>query len=127
MTSIKLQKLVYYCQAWSLVWDEEPLFQEAVEAWAMGPVVHELYLAHRGQFQLDCWLQGDPAKLAPHQIETIDVVLEFYGEKSTQWLVELSHQEKPWKDACGDDAQPGERCENTISHAAMADYYTSLL
>mgnify|MGYP001247259517 CR=1 FL=1 len=24
MTTMKLQKLVYYCQAWSLVWNEEP-------------------------------------------------------------------------------------------------------
>lgn len=28
MTTMKLQKLVYYSQAWSLVWDEKPLFQE---------------------------------------------------------------------------------------------------
>ena len=33
-TSWKLQKLVYYCQAWSLVWDEEPLFEARIEAWA---------------------------------------------------------------------------------------------
>ena len=26
VTTWKLQKLVYYCQAWSLVWDDEPLF-----------------------------------------------------------------------------------------------------
>ena len=37
MTTMKLQKLVYYSQAWSLVWDEKPLFEEAIEAWANGP------------------------------------------------------------------------------------------
>ena len=26
MTAMKLQKLVFYSQAWSLVWDEKPLF-----------------------------------------------------------------------------------------------------
>jgi len=26
MSHMKLQKLVYYCQAWSLVWDEELFF-----------------------------------------------------------------------------------------------------
>jgi hypothetical protein len=36
ITAMKLQKLVYYSQAWSLVWDEEPLFSERVEAWRMG-------------------------------------------------------------------------------------------
>ena len=32
MTTLKLQKLVYYAQAWSLVWDERPLFDEKIEA-----------------------------------------------------------------------------------------------
>ena len=33
VTSWKLQKLVYYCQAWSLVWDERELF---LSAWKLG-------------------------------------------------------------------------------------------
>ena len=32
MTAMKLQKLLYYSQAWSLVWDEKPLFPERIEA-----------------------------------------------------------------------------------------------
>ena len=43
VTSWKLQKLVYYCQAWSLVWDERELFPERLEAWADGPVCPDLY------------------------------------------------------------------------------------
>jgi uncharacterized phage-associated protein len=30
MTAMKLEKLVYHSQAWSLVWDEEPLFHERI-------------------------------------------------------------------------------------------------
>ena len=37
--AMKLQKLVYYSQAWSLVWDDQPLFSETIEAWDKGPVV----------------------------------------------------------------------------------------
>ena len=33
MGTVKLQKLVCYCQAWSLVWDDRPLFSEPIEAW----------------------------------------------------------------------------------------------
>jgi len=43
MTAMKLQKLVYYSQAWHLVWDEEPLFSDPIEAWANGPIVRSLY------------------------------------------------------------------------------------
>src|SRR5258708_570857 len=46
MTAMKLQKLVYYSQAWGLVWDERPLFAEQIEAWANGPVVRDLYDKH---------------------------------------------------------------------------------
>ena len=40
---MKLHKLIYYAQAWSLVWDEKPLFHETIEAWPSGPVVPVLY------------------------------------------------------------------------------------
>ena len=50
MTTMKLQKLIYYCQAWSLAWDGDPMFPEEFEAWASGPVVPTLYEIHRGVF-----------------------------------------------------------------------------
>ena len=50
LSTIKLQKLVYYSQAWHLVWEDAPLFDERVEAWANGPVVPEIYREHRGEF-----------------------------------------------------------------------------
>ena len=46
LTAMKLQKLVYYAEAWNLAWDGEPLFSENFEAWANGPVVPELYQRH---------------------------------------------------------------------------------
>ena len=46
VSTMKLQKLVYYAQAWSLVWDEKPLFHVRIEAWANGPIVRELYDQH---------------------------------------------------------------------------------
>jgi len=39
LTAMKLQKLMYYAQAWNLVWDEEPIFNEDFQAWANGPVL----------------------------------------------------------------------------------------
>ena len=52
MTAMKLQKLVYYCQAWSLVWDDRPMFTARIEAWASGPVVRDLYKEHAGKYNL---------------------------------------------------------------------------
>lgn len=49
MSTMKLQKLCYYAQAWSLVWDDKPLFDEEFEAWANGPVCRELFFKTQGQ------------------------------------------------------------------------------
>lgn len=124
MTAMKLQKLVYYSQAWSLVWDEEPLFTQAIEAWANGPVVRELYQAHRGQFQVSS-VGGDATRLKKIQRETVDAVLAEYGDKSSQWLSDLTHREDPWRDA-REGVSDGVRSDREITHAAMAEYYGSL-
>ena len=128
MTAMKLQKLVYYSQAWSLVWDDTPLFKEKVEAWFGGPVVRELYNLHRGRFKLTkrSWLGGgDSRKLNKVQKETVDAVLKYYGDKSAHWLSELTHRERPWREARV-GLESGERGNQVISHASMAEYYSGL-
>ncbi len=125
MTAMKLQKLVYYSQAWSLVWDERPLFRERIEAWANGPVVPELYQLHKGRFRVRTWSSGNPAALTEAERDTVDAVLNFYGGKSSQWLSDLTHAEAPWRQARGTLA-PGERGNRAISPASMHEYYSGL-
>lgn len=126
MSAMKLQKLVYYAQAWSLVWDDAPIFKGRIEAWANGPVSPKLYQAHRGSFIVSrADIEGDPTALTKSEKATVDAILEFYGDKSSQWLSDLTHAEKPWVEA-RDGLEPGERGEREISHAAMAEYYGSL-
>ena len=125
MTAMKLQKLVYYSQAWALVWDEKPLFPERIEAWAAGPVVPDLYARHKGEYQLTIWAPGVPERLTDTERETVDAVLGFYGDKSSQWLSDLTHIESPWRDA-REGLAPGERGNRVITPAAMAEFYGSL-
>lgn len=63
ISAMKLQKLAYYAQAWSLVWDDAPLFSERIEAWANGPVCPDLYFAHQGEFTVGTESRGDAKKL----------------------------------------------------------------
>lgn len=127
MTTWKLQKLVYYSQAWSLVWDEERLFQERIEAWANGPVCPDLYEAHRGRFTVTRILGGSSAQLTRQQRETVDAVLEAYGGKSSQWLRDLTHREQPWINARRRAGlTEGERGNSEITIGDMADYYGKL-
>lgn len=129
MTAMKLQKLVYYSQAWHLVWDEVPLFSERIEAWDNGPVVPDLYRRHRQRWDLGRseTLDGDPAKLTDSERETVDIVLNAYGGKPAHWLSELTHREAPWKDARRTAGlNDGERGNAVITQGAMYEYYDSL-
>jgi uncharacterized phage-associated protein len=125
ISTMKLQKLVYYAQAWSLVWDEKPLFQEKIEAWANGPVVRDLFYFHRGQFFVSSIPIGNPNLLNDTQKETVDAVSEFYGNRSAQWLIDLSHQEKPWQEARR-GLTSNVASNRIISIDSIAEYYSSL-
>jgi len=73
MPAIKLHSLVYYSQAWSLVWDETPLFPERVEAWATGPIIPELYAQHGHLFVVTAGhIPGSPSALQDFQVETVE-------------------------------------------------------
>ena len=127
LSAMKLQKLMYYAQAWSLVWEEEPLFEDDFQAWANGPVLPALYARHLGQFKVnsELFIDGDSSHLSEAETKNIDKVLAFYGDKTAQWLSTLSHQETPWLDARG-DLPSGSASENMIPKATIHEYYSSL-
>lgn len=126
LSTMKLQKLCYYAQAWSLVWDDTPLFNEDFEAWANGPVCPELFAARKGFFSVSASeICGDSSNLEDFQRETIDEVLAYYGGKDAQWLSQLTHIEGPWQDA-RKGLPNGVACKQTITKESMAMYYGGL-
>lgn len=95
----KLQNLVYYCQAWSLAWDDTKLFDEDFEITYGGLVCKTLLDKHKdliivGKDSLkEVNIEGVFTK---DQLETIDSVINYYGNKDPFWLSELVRKEKPW-------------------------------
>lgn len=126
MSTMKLQKLCYYSQAWSLVWnDGRPLFQEDFQAWTNGPVCRKLFDTHKGMYTIADSDINANGELTSCEKETIDSVLETYGNKSPQWLSDLTHMEAPWNEA-RIGFSDGENCENKITKGNMRRYYASL-
>lgn len=127
LSGMKLQKLLYYSQAWSLVWDIKPLFNEKIEAWVSGPVIREIYDLHKRFFPVEesVFKKGNVSKLIKEQISTIKAVLKYYGGKQPQWLSDLTHREEPWKIA-REGLSPRERGNREITLASMEEYYSSL-
>lgn len=130
VTTMKLQKLLYYAQAWSLVWDENELFPEDFEAWAGGPVCRQLFAWHRTFYKVSekdiptDKLSGE--SFGAEQIETMDAVIRDYGRYSGAQLSELTHSEAPWITA-RQGLPPGASCTNIISKADMAWFYAEAL
>ena len=127
-TTMKLQKLLYYCQGWHLAWDGVLLFDAKIEAWANGPVVYEIYELHRGNYRLTApWpALGDPEELSRDESESVDVVLGTYGTWSGDQLSHKAHRERPWLVARGNlPSTAGSR--RPISTDVMQDYFRGLL
>lgn len=127
ISTMKLHKLLYYCQAWHLVWEEELLFKEKIEAWANGPVIREIFNFHRGMYEISVrnFPLGNSDLLSKAQLETIDSVLDFYGNRSAQWLIDQTHSELPWRNA-RKGLLPNERGKAEIAIDDMLEYYSSL-
>lgn len=120
VTVMKLQKLVYYGQVWSVVWDDDVLFDEPILAWDNGPVVRELWEATRGEFRVNAVPGGNAANVTAVQRATILRMLATYGDKDAQWLSDLTHMEAPWKEARA-------RHKNApINLYRISEYYSTL-
>ncbi|MBR6642254.1 MAG: DUF4065 domain-containing protein [Lachnospiraceae bacterium] len=126
MSTMKLQKLCYYAQAWSLVWDDKPLFSEEFEAWANGPVCRELFNRTEGKFSVSSEEEiGGEGNLTDNEKATINHVLEHYGEQNAQWLSQLTLMESPWNEARVGIPE-GVGCERVITKESMAIYYSGI-
>ncbi len=95
ITHLKLQKLLYYAQAWSLVLNGKSLFAEDFEAWAHGPVIpsiYERYKEHGFDALPPCECEND---IAGETEEVLKEVKRVYGELSGKKLERLTHSEAP--------------------------------
>lgn len=121
---LKLQKLLYYVQAWHMVYTEQPLFEEDFEAWLHGPVLRNVWNYYKTFSVMFDNLPCDEhynVDLTEEQQEIIDDVLDEYGERSGYYLECLTHAEGPWQEA-------RRKGENTlISKEVMQEYYSRLL
>lgn len=127
LTPLKLQKLAYYSQAWSLVWKEQPMFTEDFQAWANGPVSPELYEKHKGTYSIEKNFLSEFTgfDFGKEDLNTINSVLAFYGDKEPFYLSELTHKELPWREARGNTPM-GALSTNVISKKSMQEYYTGI-
>jgi len=128
ITNLRLQKLVYYVEAWYMANYDDALFEEDYEAWIHGPVLRSLYNKFRKFKSEPIVIKSSvvypalPKKLQ----EILEEVMGVYGELKMWQLERLVHSEKPWKDARRgiSDLEPS---VVIIGKDSIRSYYRSLI
>lgn len=140
LTPAKLQKLLYYVQAWHLVHTYgHPLFEDQPQAWVNGPVYTSIYGLYKGHQMYDCissnGLDGADATQAAletaykalgldeKQADIVESVIRSYGFLPSNKLISMTHSEAPWADA-REGLSPVDRSNKRIEHSAMREYYS---
>jgi len=130
ITNLKLQKLVYYAQAWSLALNNKELFSNDFEAWVHGPVLFDLYNNYRAQkwnpISKAVKLSDIESQLDAETKALLEDVAQVYFELDAYKLERLTHLEAPWLEARGSIAE-NEPCNNIISKTTMKSYYNGLV
>ncbi len=96
ITPLKLQKLLYYAQAWSLVFRGKILFYEDIEAWIHGPAIPPVYRRYKQYGYSTLNQENLFSELKVDEIDILNMVWMSYGKKSAKSLEELTHSEYPW-------------------------------
>jgi len=127
ITQLKLQKLLYYSQAWYLAINWKELFKEDFQAWVHWPVLRSVYDNFKDKKPWD-WINYEVNKaevisaLSSNEITFLeDLCTEYLG---CTWfeLEQMTHNEDPWIIA-RNGTPVDERSENIINKSTILDYY----
>lgn len=128
ISNLKLQKLLYFCQAFALAKQGRPMFKEELYAWKYGPVVKEVYEAykeHKNNPLPEPAATANDTALSDTDKEIVDEMLETFSGYSAIRLMNITHSHKPWKNL-EKKVEKGER-DIIIPQKAIKKYYEPIL
>lgn len=127
LTNLKLQKLLYYAQAWYIVLYGRKLFEEEFEAWVHGPVIRALYGFYKDFSYSPIIPSGRKLRPLPEQVvQHLKNILQTFGGFSAYQLELMTHSELPWQNARRGLA-PDQSSRNIISTTDMQTFYSGML
>jgi uncharacterized phage-associated protein len=121
ITHLKVQKLVYYAEAWYLANFDTSLISEELQAWAHGPVALSVYKKYAGN-GWDALQPESIVKVTAIINRFLMAVYAEYGQFSAKRLEVITHKEEPWLITRG-DISPEAKCTKSIDKLLMRNYY----
>jgi uncharacterized phage-associated protein len=124
---LRLQKLLYYCQGWSLALLGRPLFRQELEAWKDGPVVRDVYRKFSGTWDgITPDRAGEPQSNLPEsEARLVEMVWKTYACFPPKQLSAKTHTERPWLEARG-DLPPDALSSAPLSQDTMRDFFSEV-
>lgn len=119
MTHMKLQKLLYYIQAYYIGITGKPLFNNIIQAWQHGPVIPDVYRVYSKyggkSFEID-----DDIVIPEEFLYLVKTVVSDKGHLSVHILRNMTHKEKPWQVASNNHQ------DKTISNEMINEAFTDM-
>ncbi|MDM8557199.1 type II toxin-antitoxin system antitoxin SocA domain-containing protein [Candidatus Parabeggiatoa sp. HSG14] len=122
LSNLKLQKLVYYAQAWYLALYNTPLFDEEFEAWIHGPITTSLYEKYKPFGWKPILKEVEKPKLPVDVENFLEELTQVYFIRESLELEMMIHREEPWIKA-RNGVPLDEPSRAIISQQAMKEYY----
>lgn len=125
----KLQKLLFYAQAWSLVLRNKKLINAKFEAWIHGaaiPAVYRRYKTYGFEDIKEEFDESEFSALSDDEKRLLDEVWNVYGKYDADYLELLNHNEAPWQKA-RENLSPFEPSDAEISETEMKQFYGAKL
>ncbi len=119
ISNLKLQKMLYFVQAEMLVARGRPCFRGTIEAWDFGPVAPQVYRKYKvyGSGSIPYVGKDRFDEIASADREIIDRIVDECGPYSAAALVEITHNQDPWREAY----RPG--CSRPIENESIRSYF----
>ncbi len=128
ISNLKLNKLMYIAQGFSLGLLDVPLFEEDIEAWEEGPVIPIIYYKYRGLGKHTDLLQSDfnidfenGLEEGSNHHKIVKIVFALYGTLEGWELTDRTHRKgTPWDLTFNNG-------ETKIGKMLIKDYYNFYL
>lgn len=97
ITNLKLQKLLYFIQGENVRYKGTRLIRDDFYAWQLGPVVPSVYYEFAIYSSFELPRQIEQEVISHEEQAIIGKILDDYATISAWDLVDMSHEQDPWK------------------------------
>lgn len=128
-TSLALQKLLYYVQAFYYVFTDNFIFEEDCEAFMKGPVYKSVYERYKTfgyeEINKDI-LANDKLNLEDAERNVVESVIKFYSCYSGKILEQMTQNEAPWLLSRTNHINEDGNARKIIEKSLIAEYFKEI-